>query len=121
MNDLINLFNKHVDDFPQTQGSYYKNGDFLTYVDGIFFLVQREHDVNNVVAFRYSKINDEPLTVTIHKFVTRCIFQGIRYLRVESKTNRWLPLFKKLAPRLNVSVLPDDEKTDKDVLYLKLY
>lgn len=123
MNQIIDLYNKHCDDYKETEGCYFKDGDQLYYISGFFFLIQnRGCNWNNVVAFKYRE-TDTSLIDVIKTFVNFCRMDNIEYLRVESNKNRWLPFFERLGPKINCSFIKDIETSNllgREVIYVCL-
>lgn len=94
------------------------DGDLVTEIGGILYLLQRGGDRNNVVCFRTS---DTKVT-TLQSFLMYrqyLIEKNIQYIRVEGNTRRY-KFLANLELGEGYSVLQEDVK-NRNIFYIKLY
>ena len=96
--------------------------DLVFEASGIMFLVQRKNDCNNVVAQR---LIHKPGTFmqAVIEFRKVMIENNIQFVRVEGNLKRY-KFLKKMLPKLfgnEVNIIKDDNVTDRNVFYIKVY
>lgn len=100
------------------------DGDLITEIDGVAFLVQRKGNGNNVICKRIKK-STRPLIQTFETFRTFLQENNIQYIRIEGATHKYtmLELMRKTAPKEANYVLhrEQSEETGHTVYYVKTY
>ena len=99
-----------------------EEGDLITSIGGVAFLIQRRNDYNNIVCIRYKKSKMTFQRVIWH-FVNFLKENKIQYIRVEGNERRY-NFFLKLAPKMNICCIKDiaeSEELHRNVFYLKIY
>ena len=99
-------------------------GDLVTLIDGIAFLIQRKNNWNNIVCIRVSPSN-RSLVRTFEDFRKFCEENKIQYIRVEGsnrRTYKMLFLVSRLSDVSNVIY----ERTEsalykRNIYYVKTY
>lgn len=99
-------------------------GDKLTIIDGIFFLVQAKNGFNNVVCVRIES-SETPLLKTFIKFRYWCEKEKLKYIRIEGDSHSYNILFrmKKTAPKSANFVIAKEESQEygRNIYYVKTY
>ena len=101
------------------------DGDLITEIDGVAFLVQRENDWNNVVCIRTRKPT-QSLLKTFHTFRAFLQQNSIQYIRIEgghSHTYNILKIMQKTAPKYCGLVKHEEQSKELNriVYYVKTY
>ena len=100
------------------------DGDLVTEIDGVAFLVQREGEQNNIVCKRIKK-STRPIIQTFETFRAFLQENKIQFIRIEgiSHKYRMLELMRKTAPEDANYVLhkSQSEETKHQVYYVKTY
>lgn len=114
-----NLQNDHSSDEIDVEA---QEGDLVFEIGGVFFLVQREGDYNNIIAKRIisSKMTFREI---IKEFQTVMEENELQYIRVEGSLKRYLFLTKML-PELfgdKVGLVKSDESKERNIFYIKCY
>jgi len=103
------------------------DGDLVTEIDGVAFLIQRKNNWNNVVCIRTapSKTN---ILQTFEKFRSFCEHNEIQYFRVEgiSHTYKMLYLVSRLGQKsgADCNVIfhkQESAEYDRHIYYVKAY
>ena len=101
-----------------------EEGDIVTVIDGVAFLIQRKNDFNNVVCKRIEESNT-PITDTFITFRAFCVEHKVQYIRIEgiSHKYRMLMLCLRKCPECVTVVLhkKQSEETGHTIWYVKTY
>ena len=100
------------------------DGDLVTEIDGIAFLVQRKNDFNNIVCKRI-RSSKTPITYTFETFRAFLQENNIQYIRIEGISHKYtmLELLRKTAPK-DANYIKHSEQskeTGHTVYYVKTY
>lgn len=98
-----------------------EEGDLLTIIGGVAFLIQRRNDYNNVICIRVQP-SRQSIKETILEFRLYCIQKEIQYIRVEGTTQRY-NFLKKIAPEgcCVHKHWTESKALGRNVFYIKLY
>lgn len=96
--------------------------DLVFEIGGIFFLIQRENNWNNVVCKRIvkSKTTFQEVVNDFQKVMKEC---NIEAIRVEGNKRRY-GFLTKMLPRLfgpEVGIVKSNESTERNIYYIKCF
>ena len=100
------------------------DGDLVTEIDGVAFLIQRKGNGNNVVCKRVSP-STTSIVRTFRTFCLWCKENNVQYIRVEGATHKYrmLELVKRICDEGANYVLhkQQTQETGHTVYYVKTY
>ena len=101
------------------------DGDLVTEIDGVAFLIQRKDEGNNVICKRI-RPGTKTILQTFEEFRAFCQSNGVQYIRIEGAGKHkytLLELMRKYAPKEANYVLhkQQTEETGNKVYYVKTY
>ena len=116
-----NLQNDHQDEETDV---FAEEGDLVFEIGGIFFLIQRENNFNNVVCKRIvsSKMTFQDVVVEFRDVMKEC---EIECIRVEGNNRRYgflLKMLPKIFPNTQVGIVKSNESDEfRNIYYIKCY